>query len=114
VLGIFFFPKQADYAASFIWVEGLNSKIRNFKSWADWVSSDLLQMKNAQEQIDSAKKAVESVNTKIEETQKVVTEKIDQTNKVIDSTNKVINSTKELKNNIDNLTTISWSENSSK
>lgn len=71
----------------------------------------MIQLKDAESNINYARDIIDKTNQKINETKNVVEQKIDQTQKVIESWQKVIDSTKELKQNVDTLTTISWSSN---
>lgn len=110
ILGIFLLPAQADFIASKIWILSLNEKIRWAKTGVDEVSDTLIQMKDAESNIDYARDVMDKTVKTIDSTKKTVEQKIEQTEKVIESSKKVIDSTKELKQNVDNLTTISWSE----
>lgn len=110
MISIFFVPDIADNIAKELWILDFNNKVRDLKSWADNVSEDMLQVKQTSEHINEARDTIWKVNETIKKTQDAVTEKIDQTNKVIDSTQKVIDSTKQLKQDINTLTTLSWSE----
>lgn len=109
IVAIFLAPKQVDEFARRAWIMNINNNIRNFKTWADWVSEDLIQLKWAREQIDNARKTVNQVWETINKTQEEINRKVDQANKVYESGKKVIDSTKELQKNLWELTTISWS-----
>lgn len=109
IVTIFLAPKQADDFARYIGIMNINNYLRNFKTWADWVSDDLLQLKSAKEQIDNARNTVNKVSDTINKTQEEIAKKVDQANKVYESGKKVIDSTKELQKNLWELTTISWS-----
>lgn len=109
IVTIFLAPNFADEVARRIWIMNVNDNIRNFKTWADGVSDDLIQLKSAKEQIDNARNTVNKVGETINQTQEEISKKVDQANKVYESGKKVIDSTKELKKNLDDLTTIWWS-----
>lgn len=111
ILWIFLFPDFTDDIAKKAWILKFNTTIRNFKSGADDVSERVIQLQDAKDNIDYAKDTINKVNETINKTSETIEQKIDQTQKVIESWEKVINSTKELKENIDNLTTVSWSSN---
>lgn len=102
-------PDTTDAIASKLWISDFNSFIRYFKTWADNVWEDLIQIKKAEETINSARETIDKTNELIEKTKTTVETKIDQTEKVIEKTEEVIKTTKELKEDFDNLTDFSWS-----
>ncbi len=108
LLAVFFAPWFADEIANTIWTPTLNQKIRWFKSWADGVWNDMLQIKSAQEQISWARDTVNKINEWIDKTKKAVDEKIDQTNRVIDQTNKTIESVQKVWDNVSELKKNIW------
>ncbi|EKE26329.1 MAG: hypothetical protein ACD_4C00329G0002 [uncultured bacterium (gcode 4)] len=112
ILFTFMMPKESDLMAKKLWIENFNEYIRNLKEWADWVSDELLQLKSSEEIIWKAKNVVNSTNEAIDKTKDAITNKIEQTNKVIKSWEKVIEATSEFKNNIKELSTLSWSDTS--
>ena len=112
ILFAFMMPKESDLMAKKLWIENFNEYIRNLKKWADWVSDELLQLKSSEEIIWKAKNVVNSTNEAIDKTKDAIINKIEQTNKVIKSWEKVIEATSEFKNNIKELSTLSWSDTS--